>query len=313
MDYCDSGCSGGHVQVTSASESNAHGDLQYSASSHHCFLSSQPTSPLSRRDLSQNNANPPLPPLSSHSVHELPMKDTWDDKDVGYATDHLIFSFEKLGSHLAYNGKEDATREEVSKSDALTNPRNLTGNNNAGQKEKRNGGSSSSRKGGGGGGGGRGGGGGGDGGRGGDGGGGGGRGGGGGVRSAARSQAAHCRTLSAPMTRTQSVKLVRRKAKPSAGGGGGKVPAKQWSGGRSKGETGDFSHHYRDPETLVSTYKGGNSSTMPQQEMEGLQHQLQSNALRQQEIERQLRSLDDSSDDDPAASNDLIDLTSDPQ
>ena len=44
--------------------------------------------------------------------------------------------------------------------------------------------------------------------------------------------------------------------------------------------------------------------------MEDLQQQLQANALRQQEIERQLRSLDDFNDS-PAANDDLIDFSAD--
>ena len=44
--------------------------------------------------------------------------------------------------------------------------------------------------------------------------------------------------------------------------------------------------------------------------MQDLQHQLQANALRQQEIERQLRSLD-SPDNSPTSKDDLIDFTAD--
>ena len=44
--------------------------------------------------------------------------------------------------------------------------------------------------------------------------------------------------------------------------------------------------------------------------MEELQQQLQANALRQQEIERQLRSLDDP-DKGPTTKDDLIDFSAD--
>lgn len=89
------------------------GGLGYSqrppaGSSQRYFLSSGPHSPLSYHDLSHNNANL----NSSHNASELPIKDTWDDKDPQsvdgkeYAADHLIFSFERLGAHFVQTGGE---------------------------------------------------------------------------------------------------------------------------------------------------------------------------------------------------------------
>ena len=74
------------------------------SSSQRYYLSTGPHTPLSRQDLSHNaNLN------SSHNASELPMKDTWDDKDPQpagqqYAADHLVFSFERLGSNLGGAG-----------------------------------------------------------------------------------------------------------------------------------------------------------------------------------------------------------------
>jgi hypothetical protein len=45
--------------------------------------------------------------------------------------------------------------------------------------------------------------------------------------------------------------------------------------------------------------------------MTEVQQQLQANALRQQEIERQLQSLEEFSDSAPSATDDLIDLSTD--
>ncbi|XP_076455304.1 uncharacterized protein LOC143289931 isoform X2 [Babylonia areolata] len=224
------------VQLTSSSTTSA--DHQYTTSNYRFYSNS---SPLSRHDLSHNNANlPPNPHPQSHSVNELPMKDTWDDKDpqdADYTTDRLIFSFEKLGAGPADTGGERVCVKdgegngvaEGSKSDTTAKP---PAESSSGPKEKGEG--SHGRKGGG----------------------------GGGTKSAGsvsfKAQAAHSRALSAPSVKVQGLKLARRKAKA----GGAKVPVKKLSSG--KGERGDFSHQYKDPETLVSTYKGGASPTMPE-------------------------------------------------
>ncbi|KAK7491701.1 hypothetical protein BaRGS_00017154 [Batillaria attramentaria] len=131
---------------------------------------------------------------------------------------------------------------------------------------------------------------------------------------------------SAPRTQTHSQKVGKRKGKPSANvksnsrGGSSDRGSSSDRGGvhkptsmkpsSLKGEKADYSHHHFDPETLVSTYQGDASFTnmQPEKEVHELQQQLQANALRQVEIERQLRSHVDNSDS-PMEQPDLIDLS----
>ncbi|XP_025112777.1 coiled-coil domain-containing protein 18-like isoform X2 [Pomacea canaliculata] len=63
-----------------------------------------------------------------------------------------------------------------------------------------------------------------------------------------------------------------------------------------KEEKGDYFHHQFEPDTLIGTYRSPETEVKSKLEVKELQQQLEANALRQQEIERQLQSLDTTRD-----------------
>ena len=190
------------------------------------YLSSGPHSPLCLQDLS-NDANL----NSSHNASELPMKDTWDDKDPQpagqrYAADHLVFSFEKLavdpggvGGSSGVGGGGVCLTEAPLKSnedvvggegEAVTRQSSVAGGGAKGKGDANNNNSK----------------------------------GGGSTKGSGHSAAGKVfsgRALTVPTAKSQQAlggqKNTRKKGKP----GGGKLQGKKSTG--SKGERGDYSHH----------------------------------------------------------------------